>query len=72
VHEAAPAILNGTPTLPHSGQRSFVAETEVDLPSLAPGAQDLLGISVPGARPRDLRSAAVATLSRFVQVAGHV
>ncbi|WP_135468558.1 glycosyl hydrolase family 28-related protein [Crenalkalicoccus roseus] len=70
--EAAPAILNGTPTLPNSGQRSFVAEVEVDLPSLAPGAEHLFDVTLPGARPGDPCSAALATSSRFVQVAGHV
>ncbi|GIX10741.1 glycosyl hydrolase family 28-related protein [Elioraea sp.] len=70
--EGAPAILNGTPTLPNSGQRNFVLETEVDLPNLAPGAEHLFDVTVTGARPGDLCSVSLATSSRFVQVAGHV
>ncbi|MCX8005788.1 MAG: hypothetical protein N2688_12685, partial [Burkholderiaceae bacterium] len=66
------AILNGTPTLPNSGQRCFVAETEVDLPNLAPGAEHLFDVTVQGARQGDLCSASLATSSRFIQVAGHV
>jgi hypothetical protein len=70
--EEAPAILNGTPTLPNSGQLSFVVETDVDLSSLGPGVEHLFDVTVPGARPGDLCSASLATSSRFVQVAGHV
>jgi len=35
--EAAPAVLNGTPLLPQSGQREFAGEVSWDLPSLALG-----------------------------------
>ncbi len=70
--EAAPAILNGTPTLPNSGQRRFVIETDADLPNLAPGAEHLFDVTLPGARPGDLCNASLATSSRFVQVAAHV
>jgi hypothetical protein len=70
--EVAPAILNGTPTLPSSGQRSFVAEVEIDLPNLAPGVERLFDVTVPGARPGDPCTVALATSSRFVQSAGHV
>ena len=70
--EGAPAILNGTPTLPNSGQRSFVVETDVDLPNLGPGGEHLFDVTVAGARQGDLVDASISTSSRFVQVAGHV
>jgi hypothetical protein len=42
LHDAAPAVLNGTPLLTgalfRSGRRDFAAEVSWDLPSLAPGA----------------------------------
>lgn len=47
--EVAPAVLNGTPLLPQSGQREFAAEVSWNLPSLAPGATSLLDVTVSGA-----------------------
>ena len=56
--EAAPAVLNGTPLLPQSGQREFAGEVSWDLPSLAPGATSLIDVTVTGARAGDLAQAA--------------
>jgi hypothetical protein len=70
--EATPAIINGTPTLPLSGQRALAIETTVDLPNLGPGAEHLFDVTVSGARLGDHVAVSLATSSRFVQVAGHV
>ena len=55
--EAAPAVLNGTPLLPQSGQREFAAEVSLDLPSLAPGTTVLIDVTASGARAGDLAQA---------------
>jgi hypothetical protein len=70
--ESAPGILNGTPTLPESGQREYAAEDSWDLPSLAAGATSLRDITVAGARPGDIVSASLATSSRFIELDAHV
>jgi len=66
--EAAPAVLNGTPLLPQSGQREFAAEVSWDLPSLAPGATSLLDVTVSGARAGDLASASLVSSTRFIEL----
>ncbi len=48
LQEAAPALHCGTPTLP-VGQRDFAAEVTWDLPPLAPGATNLLDVTVTAA-----------------------
>lgn len=70
--ELAPGILNGTPTLPESGQRECAAEDSWDLPSLGAGATSLRDITVAGARPGDIASASLATSSRFFELDAHV
>jgi hypothetical protein len=70
--EVAPGILNGTPTLPESGQREYAAEDSWDLPSLTAGATSLRDITVAGARPGDIASASLATSSRFFELDAHV
>ena len=70
--EAAPGILNGTPTLPNSGQREFVAETSWDLPSLAAGATSLLDVTVNGARQGDLAEASLVSSTRFIELSAFV
>jgi len=55
--EDAPALLCGTPALP-VGQREFAAEVAWDLPSLAPGATNLLDVTITGSRQGDLAHAA--------------
>jgi hypothetical protein len=70
--EVAPGILNGTPTLPGSGQREYAAEDSWHLPSLAAGATSLRDITVAGARPGDIASASRATSSRFLELDAHV
>lgn len=70
--ESAPGILNGTPTLPESGQREYAAEDSWDLPSLAAGATSLRDITVAGARPGDIASASLTTSSRFFELDAHV
>ena len=66
--EAAPAVLNGTPLLPQSGQREFAAEVSWDLPSLAPGATSLLDVTVNGARAGDLAQASLVSSTRFIEL----
>ena len=66
--EAAPAVLNGTPLLPQSGQREFAAEVSWDLPSLAPGATSLIDVTVSGARQGDLASASLVSSTRFIEL----
>ena len=66
--EAAPAVLNGTPLLPQSGQREFAAEVSWDLPSLAPGATSLLDVTVGGARAGDLAQASLVSSTRFIEI----
>jgi hypothetical protein len=66
--EAAPAVLNGMPLLPQSGQREFAAEVAWDLLSLAPDPTSLLDVTIPGARQGDLAHAALATSTRFVEL----
>jgi len=66
--EAAPAVLNGTPLLPQSGQREFAAEVSWDLPSLAPGATALIDITVSGARAGDLAQASLVSSTRFIEI----
>jgi hypothetical protein len=61
--EAAPAMLNGTPLLPQSGQREFAAEVSWDLPSLAPGATANIDVTVAGARRGDFADASLDTSS---------
>jgi len=61
--EAAPAVLNGTPLLPQSGQREFAAEVSWDLPSLAPGATSLIDVTVTGAWAGDLAQASLVSPS---------
>jgi len=63
--EAAPGILTGTPTVP-VGIREFAAETTWDLPSLAPGANSLIDVTVTGARQGDLAAAALVSSTRFI------
>jgi hypothetical protein len=66
--EAAPAVLNGTPLLPQSGQREFAAEVSWDLPSLAPGATSLIDVTVSGARAGDLAIASLVSSTRFIEL----
>ena len=66
--EAAPAVLNGTPLLPQSGQREFAAEVSWDLPSLAPGATSLIDVTVSGARAGDLAQASLVSSTRFIEI----
>ena len=66
--EAAPAVLNGTPLLPQSGQREFAAEVAWDLPSLAPGATSLTDVTVSGARAGDLAQASLVSSPRCVEL----
>ncbi len=70
--EAAPPVLNGTPLLSGpvfgSGRREFAAEVSWDLPSLAPGATALLGVTVNGARAGDLASASLVSSTRFIEL----
>ena len=66
--EAAPAVLNGTPLLPQSGQREFAAEVSWDLPSLAPGATTLTDVTVSGARAGDLAQASLVSSTRFIEL----
>jgi hypothetical protein len=65
--EAAPALLCGTPTLP-VGQREFVVETPLDLPSLTPGAVHLVDVVVPGARQGGRAEASLASSARFIEL----
>jgi len=64
----APAVLNGTPLLPQSGQREFAAEVSWDLPSLAPRATSLIDVSVSGARASDLAQASLVSSTRFIEL----
>lgn len=66
--EAAPAVLNGTPPLPQSGQREFAAEVYWDLPSLAQGATSLLDVMVSVARAGDLATASLVSSTRFIEL----
>ncbi len=66
--EAAPAVLNGTPLLPQSGQREFAAEVSWDLESLAPGATSLVDVTVNGARAGDLAQASLVSPTRFIEL----
>jgi len=66
--EEAPAVLNGTPLLPQSGQREFAAEVSWDLPSLAPGATSLIDVTVSGARAGDLAQASLVSATRFIEL----
>ena len=66
--EAAPAVLNGTPLLPLSGQREFAAEVSWDLPSLAPGATSLIDVTVSGARAGDMATASLVSSTRFIEL----
>ncbi|MBC7432365.1 MAG: hypothetical protein H7345_09895, partial [Rubritepida sp.] len=66
--EAAPAVLNGTPLLPASGQRELAAEVSWDLPSLAPGATALIDLTVSGARAGDLAQASLVSSTRFIEL----
>jgi hypothetical protein len=70
--EAAPAVLNGTPLLPQSGQREFAAEVSWDLPSLAPGATSLLDVTVNGARAGDMATASLVSSTRFIELSAAV
>jgi len=70
--EAAPAVLNGTPLLPQSGQREFAAEVSWDLPSLAPGATSLIDVTVSGARAGDLATASLVSSTRFIELSAAV
>jgi len=63
--EAAPGMLTSTPTLP-VGIREFAAEVTWDLPSLAPGANSLLDVTVDEARQGDLAAAALVSSTRFI------
>jgi len=58
--EAAPAVLNGTPLLPQSGQQEFAAEVSWDSPSLAPTARPPMA---PTAPPASWRSSAFSALA---------
>jgi len=66
--EAAPAVLNGTPLLPQSGEREFAAEVSRDLPSLASGATSLIDVTVGGARAGDLAQASLVSSTRFIEL----
>jgi len=66
--EAAPAVLNGTPLLPQSGQREFDAEVSWGLPSLAPGATSLIDVTVTGARAGDLATTSLVSSTRFIEI----
>jgi len=66
--EAAPAVLNGTPLLPQSGQREFAAEVAWELPSLAPGATSVIDVTVSGARAGDLAQASLMSSTRFIEL----
>ena len=66
--EAAPAVLNGTPLLPQSGQREFASEVSWDLPSLAPGATSLLDVTVSGTRAGDLAEASLVSSTQFIEL----
>jgi len=66
--EAAPAVLNGTPLLPQSGQREFDAEVSWGLPSLAPGATSLIDVTVTGARAGDLATASLVSSTRSIEI----
>ena len=66
--EAAPAVLNGTPLLPQSGQREFAAEVSWDLHSLAPGATSLIDVTVTGARAGDLATASLVSSTRSIEI----
>jgi hypothetical protein len=65
--EAGPALLCGTPTLP-VGQREFVVETSLDLPSLAAGAVHPIDLAAPGARQGDRAEASLASSTRFIEL----
>jgi len=65
LQEAAPGMLTGTPAVP-VGKREFAAETTWDLPSLAPGANSSLDVTVDGARQGDLATAALVSSTRFI------
>jgi hypothetical protein len=65
--EAAPALLCGTPILP-VGMREFVAETALDLPSLAAGAVHLVDVTVSVARQGDRAEAPLASSTRFIEL----
>jgi len=66
--EAAPAVPNGTPSLPQPGQREFAAEVSWDLPSLASGATSLINVRVSGARAGDLALASLVSSMQFIEL----
>jgi len=70
--EAAPAVVNGTPLLPQSGQREFAAEVPWDLPSLAPGGTSLIDVTESRARAGDLAQPSLVSLTTFIDLSAAV
>ena len=72
LRRAVPAVLNGTPLFTGPlfglGRRELVAGVSWDLPSLAPGATSLLGVTVNGARAGDLAQASLVSSTRFIEL----
>jgi hypothetical protein len=70
--QVAPGILNGTPTLQELGPRNQAAEESWNIPSLVARTSSLRDNTVAGTGPVDVASAALATSSRFCELAPHV
>ena len=50
------------------GKREFAVEVPLDLPSLAPGAVQLVDVTVPGVGPGDRAEASLASSTRFIEL----
>jgi len=66
--EASPAVLNGAPLLPQSGQPEFAADVSSDPPSLVPEATSLIDVTVSGARAGELAQASLVSPTRLIEL----